>query len=57
MASRSIQRIGEVFEFTTEYADSHTVEELIDQGYRFIISDTSEQESENGELSGSSQIP
>jgi len=57
MTSRSIQRIGEVCEFTAEYADSHTVEELIDQGYRFIISDTSEQESENGELSGSSQIP
>lgn len=51
MAQVKVQQVGTVSELTMDYVLNHSIEELIDEGHRFIIVNTSEDEvNKNGDF-------
>lgn len=44
MARTKVQQVGTVSELTMDYILNHSVNDLIDEGHRFIIVNTSEDE-------------
>ena len=55
MARTMVQQVGTVSELTIDYILEHSIDDLIDEGHRFVIVNTSEDEVDiNGGIPGGS---